>query len=77
MGHSPNQSYGLLPFVYVTRDLLTIWHGAKLAPFIGFEPTSLLQPTAFKAAPSPPGQTAYADDTGIVKTVSILQVLEL
>lgn len=30
-----------------------------MAPSTGFEPASPFKPTAFKAAPSPPGQTAY------------------
>ena len=30
-----------------------------MAPHTGFEPASLLQPTVFKTAPSPPGHTAY------------------
>ncbi len=30
-----------------------------MAPHTGFEPASLLQPTVFKTASSPPGHTAY------------------
>lgn len=51
-----------LPFVYDTRDLLSegfIDFTLSLAPSTGFEPASRSRPTAFKAAPSPPGQTAY------------------
>ena len=37
----------------------------RLAPSTGFEPASPFRPTAFKAAPSPPGQTAYRVVGGI------------
>lgn len=30
----------------------------RRTPYTGFEPASLLQPTVFKTAPSPPGHTA-------------------
>lgn len=32
---------------------------APKTPYTGFEPASLLQPTVFETAPSPPGHTAY------------------
>ena len=34
-----------------------------MAPPTGFEPASPFRPTAFKVAPSPPGQTAYKLET--------------
>ena len=43
----------LFPYPSVLTPLLL------KAPCTGFEPASLLQPTDFKTAPSPPGHTAY------------------
>lgn len=37
------------------------------APPTGFEPARPLSPTAFKAAPSPPGQTAYIGHPGGIR----------
>ena len=41
-----------------------------MAPRTGFEPASLLQPTVFKTAPSPPGHSAYIGRRGGSRTHS-------
>ena len=41
------------------QQLISLFCLHARTPYTGFEPASLLQPTVFKTAPSPPGHIAY------------------
>lgn len=65
LSHNVPEKY-FLCIAFCNRHFIAFTHSAthqrpifEQTPYTGFEPASLLQPTVFKTAPSPPGHTAF------------------